>query len=353
MNILDFFQIQNGIDLEVMRTTFLFSLVISYFVYYKRGFIPGGLIVPGILVLLLATPLKLLLVIGISLAVAITYGVLVRTLAREHIILPDERLLILVLLALSFASLASWFTRIEWETAGLGHLTMVAPALIAERLSERNRWESTKAFLVAVGLTAAFLFLVRIVILPYLPSAYVSFMNGLYSSYHEVEIMPIGWLYFFFGLATFISYILLRVFKIRAVGILASAYLGMIASEPLQLLFVATVVGLAGMMMALFARMLMLAGYRRLVLTALVTGMVYPLVEMLFLVVTPRNFVPFFGLPIAGIMISAIVVNELIRPHRRKVLLGSTVMGGTMALATLAILVIRHIPAFAGFSLFR
>ena len=108
--------------------------VISLFVSEKFQRLPGGLIVPGYLSLLIVEPLAMILTLATSL---LTYGVVVKVFAKSMILFGRRKFVMMIVTGLSITLFFHYFLVREWQWLEIG-IGFIVPGLIANAMERQG-----------------------------------------------------------------------------------------------------------------------------------------------------------------------------------------------------------------------
>lgn len=331
-----FFQIDSGLDVEVFKLIFFFSLAISLFVYHQRNNIPVGIIAPGIILLLLGYPIKLLLVIVISALVYISAKILQKYIITHTILAAREKILLLVFLSTIYSFIAYLFFHIYIGLVTLGAVGIVLPAMIANVMSKQNKYEAMKSLGFATIYTIAAFIIVKILAAEMLSSEYKYYLDILYLERYVPDEMLTGIMYLLFSIAVIYNFFLYRIAKLEAVGLLLGSYLGLLLFQPTQIIFLLTVTTISYLITSFIYKHALVYGYRIFVLTASIVAVIYSIVERVAFTLSGQTFHPFFGFymagNIAGMLVCSFLVSEAIQYGYKKIASASILM--TIILAT-------------------
>lgn len=336
-NILHFFQISSGLDVELFRLTFVASLVISLIVTQQKKNVPIGIIAPGTIILLAGYPFKLLMVFLISLLVYGTAWIIQKYLLPHHIFAAREKLLMFVLLSVAYSFIFSAVSVLSIEVLTAGSIGIVLPAMIAENLTKARRIARISSFLIATLATGIFFVVIKFLANLVLSPAYKAELNLLYPPTPELATQSIMVMYLLFAVATLFNIVLYRKMRFKSSGLLLGAYLGLLLFQPTQIVFIMFVILLSFLVIKNLFPHTMLYGYRIFVVAILIVSSFYSMAELLSFQLTHGTFHPFLGMHIAGIVVCGLLVSELLQHGYKKVVLGSASM--SVIIASLLILV--------------
>ena len=329
--IFNFFHINSGLDVEIVKTTFILSLIITLIVYHKRRNIPVGMIAPGVILLLLGYPSKFVLVLAISGLVYLTQKFLHKYILTRTILVQREKTLLCVLLSIIYSLIAFFIFKSTFNLLETGAVGIVLPAMIAISLTRANKFESIKSLIIASSTTIFSFIVIKLAAVTFSPDYYKNYLDILYPRINILDNISVLVMYVLFSVATIYNFILFRVAKLKSVGLLLGAYLGLLFFQPVQLLFVAIVTTMAYLIVAVINKHVMIYGYRILVLSSVVVSVVYSVIERVAFSLSQGTFHAFIGLYIAGILICSLIVSESIQYGYKKIATVSVLMAIILA----------------------
>lgn len=224
-------------SIEVVRFAFVAGIVTSMVLYERRHLTTGSIVVPGYIAVFLLQPAVLL---ATFVNAFISYWVVNRVLPRWFLLYGRNKFAVLSFISISLQTLMLKLSpsgSYLWERnvpllIGAGY---VVPALIAHDMARQGIKKTIKSVLLAGGIVA-------------IPIAYalwfdlpgVNELSPIFG-FGAIAIQP-GWIPFAVLMSALVAWALLKNHGLRSGGFIGAAYLGMLAVEPLQVVF-ALVVG--------------------------------------------------------------------------------------------------------------
>lgn len=328
----DFLAINNGIDIEIARLIYLISMVVSLFIYQKRENLPGGIIVPGTLVLLIPYPLKLLIVISSVFIIIVTFRFLEKTVLKGVILTLKQKTLLRVIISTLVSSTATIILSSTYPSYDIAILGIVTPALLATQMEKKNRKDVFVSIVIATTITLLLYVSLKLLVLNLSSDSYISFANNIYSNSFPSDLTSVTILNFLFLIVSIINFLLHYKYKIRSVGMMISTYVGIFLLQPLHLLFILAVVILSSFFIRLIYKHTLIFGYRIFVLSSLIAALIYSVLELAIVIFSDHSFIPFSGLNLAGIILAGILTSELFQYGFKKPLTGLAISSGVVAI---------------------
>lgn len=329
--IINFFHVNSGLDVEIIKIVFVLSLIISLFVYHKFHNIPVGIVAPGMILLLLGYPNKLFLVLAISALVYVSAIFLQKYIFSHTILASREKVLLFVLLSTIYSLLAFLLFNSTLDLLTTGTIGIVLPAMISDSLTKDNKWQSMKSLGIATFFTIVSFVFIKLLGTILFSASYKQYLDYLYPTKHILDNVSIFAMYILFGIATVYNFIIYRYAKLKSVGLLLGAYLGLLFFQPEQLLFIAVITIISYLIIASIHKHVMIYGYRMFTLSAIIVAFIYSIVERLAFYYFPGTFYSFVGLNIAGILIGSLLVSEAVEVGYKKATLVTFLMAIIMA----------------------
>ncbi len=335
-----FFQINSGLDYEIVKSGFLISLVISLIVYHKYHNAPVGIIAPGVIMLSVGYPEKIAGILVISLLVYLSAMILHKYVFSHIILAQREKMLILVLLSVIFSFIV-WLISRHFNYIIEGGLGIVVPAMLASSLTKNYKKEQVKSLFIATFYSIIAYAALKWSANKFLPVDYKYYVDTLYLQRYipnyELDIV----MFLLFAVAVIYNLILYRIAKLTSVGMLLGAYLGLFIFQPAQLVFVIIVTVLSYLITSIIYKHTMIYGFRVFVVSASIVTFIYSVAERLFFYLTGQTFQPFFGIyvagGIAGTLICTLLVSEALQQGYKKTLgvtaLMTVILSATLLLA--------------------
>lgn len=220
-------------SVEVVRFAFLAGVAVSMLLYERRHLTTGSLVVPGYVAVFLVHPLVL---VATFLNALVTFWFVNRVLARRILLYGRTKFSVLALISIAIQAVMLKLSpsgSYLWETdvplfVGVGY---VIPALIAHDMARQGVTKTIRSVLLA-GILVGTPIGVALWLVPGTQA------SGALVGFGVMALRP-AWIPLAVLISAATSWGLLRNHGLRAGGFVGAAYLGMLAADPLQILFVA------------------------------------------------------------------------------------------------------------------
>ncbi len=320
---------------EVVRFAFLAGVVVSMLLYERRHLTTGSLVVPGYVAVFLVHPL---VVMATFLNALVTYWLVNRVLARRVLLYGRAKFTVLALISIAIQAVllkVSPSGSYLWETdvplfVGVGY---VIPALVAHDMARQGIGKTVRSVLLAgilVGVPVG-------VALWALPGIQAS---GALVGFGVMALRP-GWVPLAVLLSAAAAWGLLHNHGMRAGGFIGAAYLGILAADPVQILFIASVAAITFVVVTrLLQPWMILFGRRKFSAMLLVSGVV-SWGAMWFGTAVLGHEVSYYmtlsSIALTPLFVPGLVANDMERSGVLRVVAGTVLGAGFVVPAVLAL----------------
>ncbi len=314
-------------DIDLLRLTFVFGIVVSVLLYERTHLTTGSLVVPGYIGAQLLNPLAL---VTTAINAGLTFLLVSRVLPRFAAVYGRARfmanIVTSVILNLLLGPALSSFTGPNLPV--LDTIGYVIPALIAYDMNRQGPKKTAKA-VIAAGSIAAIPGLLIVIVAPGVVDPIVENGGGL---------LPVGevWFPVVALISTAVSTTMHANHRLRSGGFVGAMYLGLAATRPIQLVFLMTAALVTYVVVHHGLKRIMVSFGRRKFASMLMIGSTLSW----FLLEVVEHFEPgvlgVADLPLAAIFVPALLANDMERTTPGRVVVGGYLAGSaTLSLALL------------------
>lgn len=319
---------------EVVRTALVVGVLVSILFYEKVQLTTGGAIVPAYLAIAIPAPLYILTTLA---AGYLTYLVVSVFLAKRIIVYGRRKFELEVLVGLFFVAvgtgLAYLLGGVDPRFVGFAGVGFLVPGVIAHDMFRQRPKRTFFAVLITAGIVATFVF-VFASLLDIAPVAerVVALPEETATGY-PAELLLFGVI-----VAVVVGMIVFSKLTLRSGGFISAAYLALVLTRPLDLLFAAAVAGATwAVVTKLLMPNLLLFGRRKLSTMVLVGAVIAWAAEIGVSHASGGQYLPWEGLTVMTLMVPALLANDAQRQGIERTLWGAglTAVGvfGVMNLA--------------------
>lgn len=312
-------------DIDLLRLTFVFGIVVSVLLYERTHLTTGSLVVPGYIGAQLLNPLAL---ITTAINAGLTFFLVSKVLTRFAAVYGRARfmanIVTSVILNLLLGPALSSLTGPDLPV--LDTIGYVIPALIAYDMNRQGPRKTAKAVAVA-GSIAAIPGLLIVVVAPGVVDPIIQDGGGL---------LPVGevWFPVVALISTAVATTMQANHRLRAGGFVGAMYLGLAATRPIQLVFLISAAFVTYVVVHHGLKRVMISFGRRKFASMLMIGST---LSWLLLEVVERFEPGVLGvanLPLAAIFVPALLANDMERTTPIRVCVGGYLAGSaTLSLA--------------------
>ncbi len=292
---------------EVMRVTLVMGVILGMLVYERFQLTTGGAIVPPYLALAVASPLSVVVTLSAGYA---TFLIVTRVVARRYILYGRRKFEVEVVIGLGLVllltALAALLGRFDPAFAALTGVGFVIPGLIAHDMGRQQ----PRRTIVAIVATATGLFLFAYVLESVLrvlaPPREGSIGDLASTSGFPPELLVVA-----VTASVLVGILAFSRFGLRSGGFITGAYLALVTTRWLDLVFVVVVAVLTyAVVVHLMMPRLLVFGRRKLATMLLVGAVIGWTLEAVAVDVSDGSYVPMLGMTIATLMVPALMAND-------------------------------------------
>lgn len=327
--------IDYGVSVEVVRIAVVTGVVFSVLFYERFHLTTGGAIVPGYLAIGMFHPLSVVTTVA---AGCVTYLIVHGIVLKRRIVYGRRLFELEVLIGLGFILMsilaAALLGDLDPVFAGVAGIGFLVPGILAHDMGRQGPRKTFIATSATSALLSACVFLL-VALFALLPKGPAS-VDLWSSTGYPVDLLLLG-----VAVSVIAGTLIFQRLGLRSGGFISAAYLGLVSSRWLDLLFV---VGVALITWFVVTRILMprlmLFGRRKLSAMLMVGAITAWTGEMLLQGLTERAYTPWLGLTVATLLVPALIANDAERQGWAKT-------GWGMSLTTCAVVAVTNLVGAA------
>jgi hypothetical protein len=338
--------------MEVTKVSFLFSLVVSLLIYHKRENLPGALIVPGSVLLLMAAPVELGVVfLSVSFAFVIYRYLIQGYIFKDKVFTRRETILVTVFLSLVFTVLIYAVLDLFFKSLFFGVVGIVTAGMLAEKLDRSwgrfDALEIGKSFLVAMILTLGFHLILLFLARNYLPVDYREFLNRSFQIDGLSRFSAVA-MYVLFFVTILINYVLTKYYNFQFTGLIVGAYWGLIIFHPVYFLLTVISIGGGYWVVKFLSSYAFMYGFRVFVFTILLCASIFSFLQHFIASYFDHQFEVFFGMNIAIFALCGVTTQGLFQDGFKPTIKSQVIL---VAFLVPIILILKLIAQVGGWQL--
>lgn len=312
-------------DIEYVRMTFIFGILLSVLFYEKTHSTTGSLVVPGYIAVEILNPVSLL---ATAINALITFYIVSKFIPKFATVYGRTRFGLYIGISVTLAILTEPISALASTQTPIKVIGYVIPALIAYDFNRQGITKTTRNIAIVsclAAIPALFLFLAA------------QHPNTTTALTAETQLYGLGnqWIPLIALFSVGTSLTIFSQHGLKAGGFIGPMYLGPIAIQPPQIAFILTIAITTYLLHEHILKRFMITFGRRKFSTMLITGSLLSWTALeISPALTPQGYTT-SDMAIAALFLPALLANDMERTSINQVLYASVLTGATVLATTL------------------